>query len=122
VAQEQTDAISVPFEDVMEVLLKKPELVAILLDVFCRALKEAYLHVNILAMDDTVHRLIRVVIGLAHKIGQRSGTLIEIPTYLTQEEIAQMVAARREGFRPRSIPCVVAVWCATRREVIWLWT
>jgi CRP/FNR family transcriptional regulator, cyclic AMP receptor protein len=96
VALEQTEVISVPFEEVMEVLLKRPELVAILIDVFCRALKEAYLHVNILAMDDTVHRLIKVLISLAHKIGERSGALIEIPTYLTQEEIAQMVAARRE--------------------------
>ena len=30
------------------------------------------------------------------KIGQPSGSLVEIPTYLTQDEIAQMVAARRE--------------------------
>jgi CRP-like cAMP-binding protein len=96
VALEQTEAISVPFEEVMELLLMKPELVAVLVDVFCRALKEAYLHVNILSMDDTVRRLINVLIGLASKIGERSGSLVEIPTYLTQEEIAQMVAARRE--------------------------
>jgi CRP/FNR family transcriptional regulator, cyclic AMP receptor protein len=96
VALEQTEAISVPFEEFMEILLKKPELVAVLVDVFCRALKEAYVHVNILAMDDTVNRLIKVLIGLATKIGERSGSLVEIPTYLTQEEIAQMVAARRE--------------------------
>jgi CRP-like cAMP-binding protein len=96
VALEQTEAISVPFDEIMELLLKKPELVAVLVDMFCRALKEAYVQVNILAMDDTVHRLIKVLIGLAKKIGERSGALIEIPTYLTQEEIAQMVAARRE--------------------------
>jgi CRP/FNR family transcriptional regulator, cyclic AMP receptor protein len=96
VALEQTEAVSVPFEEFMEILLKKPELVAVLVDVFCRALKEAYVHVNILAMDDTVNRLIKVLIGLATKIGERSGSLVEIPTYLTQEEIAQMVAARRE--------------------------
>jgi CRP-like cAMP-binding protein len=96
VALEQTDAISVPFEEVMKLLLTRPDLVALLVDVFCRALKEAYEQVNTLALDDTVHRLAKVLVGLATKIGQRSGSLVEIPTYLTQDEIAQMVAARRE--------------------------
>jgi len=96
VALELTDAIAVPFEEVMDLLLKKPDLIAVMVDVFCRALKEAYSQVNTLAMDDTVHRLTKVLIGLATKLGKRSGSLVEIPIYLTQEEIAQMVAARRE--------------------------
>jgi CRP-like cAMP-binding protein len=80
----------------MELLMKKPDLIAVLVDIFCRALKEAYGQVNSLAVDDTIHRITKVLIGLAAKIGRRSGSLVEIPTYLTQEEIAQMVAARRE--------------------------
>lgn len=96
VALERTDAIAVPFEEIMEVLLKNPGLMAMLIEVFCRALKEAYEQVNTLAMDDTIRRLVKVLISLATKIGRRSGTLMEIPTYLTQEEIAQMIAARRE--------------------------
>jgi CRP-like cAMP-binding protein len=59
VALEQTDAISVPFAEILELLLKKPELISMLIDVFCRALKEAYAQVNTLALDDTVHRLSR---------------------------------------------------------------
>jgi len=96
VALEQTDAIPVPFQDVMEVLRKEPALLARLVDVFCRALNEAYAQVNTLAVDDTLHRLGKVLLKLAAKIGQRSGSVVEIPAYLTQEEIAQMVAARRE--------------------------
>ncbi len=96
VALENTDAICVPFEDVMESLLKQPGLAAVLVDVFCRALKEAYAQVNSMALDDTVHRLIRVLGGLAAKVGERSGSLVQIPVYLTQEEIAQMAGARRE--------------------------
>jgi CRP/FNR family transcriptional regulator, cyclic AMP receptor protein len=96
VALEQTDAISVPFEQIMELLLQKPEWIAMLVNMFCRALKEAYVQVNTLAMHDTVNRLSKVLLGLAAKIGRQSGSLVEIPTYLTQEEIAQMVAARRE--------------------------
>lgn len=37
-----------------------------------------------------------MLIGLATKIGRPTGSVIEIPTYLTQEEISQMAAARRE--------------------------
>jgi CRP/FNR family cyclic AMP-dependent transcriptional regulator len=96
VALEQTSAIAVPFEDVMELLLKKPDMVAVLINVFCRALKEAYTQVNTLAVEDTIHRLVKILINLARRLGQPSGSLVEIPTYLTQEEIAQMVAARRE--------------------------
>jgi CRP/FNR family transcriptional regulator, cyclic AMP receptor protein len=96
VALEQTDALAVPFQVVMELVRQRPDLIPLLVDVFCQALKEAYAQVNTLATDDTVHRLIKVLIGLATKLGQRSGPLVEIPTYFTQEEIAQMVAARRE--------------------------
>jgi len=38
----------------------------------------------------------QALFGLASKIGQPFGELVHIPTYLTQEEISQMVAARRE--------------------------
>ena len=96
VALEQTEAIAVPFDDVIAILMAKPDLVALLMSVFCSAFREAYEQVNILAVDDTVHRLIKVLIRLARKMGRQSGPLIEIPTYITQEEIAQMVAARRE--------------------------
>jgi CRP/FNR family transcriptional regulator, cyclic AMP receptor protein len=96
VALEQTDAIPVPFEDLLEVVRKQPDLLARLVDVFCRALSEAYAQVNTLAVDDTIHRLSKVLLKLAAKIGQNSGPEVEIPTYLTQEEIAQMVVARRE--------------------------
>ena len=95
-ALEPTDAIPVPFEELMELVLKKTGLFSLLIDVFGHALKEAYAQVNILAVDDMVHRLAKVLINLAQKLGQSSGSPVEIPTYLTQEEIAQMVAARRE--------------------------
>jgi hypothetical protein len=99
VALAETEAIGVPFEEIVGILLNQPHLISILIDVLCRALKEAYAQVNSLAVDDTVQRLVKVLIGLATKIGRRSGHLVEIPTYLTQEEIGQMAAARREPQR-----------------------
>ena len=73
VALEQTEAIPVPFQDVMEVVRRQPDLLARLVDVFCRALNEAYAQVNTLAVDDTVHRLGKVLLKLAAKIGQTFG-------------------------------------------------
>src|SRR5262249_49567836 len=70
IALEKTEAIGVPFEEIMEILISKPDLIAILVDVFSRALKEAYAQVNSLAIDDTVRRLVKVLIGLAAKIGR----------------------------------------------------
>ena len=96
VALEATDAIVVPFEDIKSLLMTEPSLMAALIEVFCTALKQAYAQINTLAVDDTVHRLANILVGLAKKIGRPSGSLLEIPTYLTQEEIAQMIAARRE--------------------------
>jgi len=52
--------------------------------------------VNTLAVGDVLHRLVKALLGLGAKIGRRSGEAVELPTYLTQEEISQMVAGRRE--------------------------
>lgn len=98
VALESTDAIPVPFHDVMEVLRAQPDLFARLVDVFCRALKDAYAQLNTLAVDDTLGRLVNILLRLAEKISHNTGAsrAVELSTYLTQEELAQMVAARRE--------------------------
>jgi CRP-like cAMP-binding protein len=96
VALEQTAAICVPFEEVLDAVRRRPDLLARLVDVFCHALREAYAQVGVLAVDDTAHRLAKVLLKLAAKIGRQAASEVEIPTYLTQEEIAQMVAASRE--------------------------
>ena len=64
VALERTEAISVPYIEVMEVLRKQPNLLDRLMEVFCQALTEAYEQVNSLAVDDTIHRLVKVLLRL----------------------------------------------------------
>ena len=99
VALEDTEAVPVPYEEVMEVMRKQLGLLDRLVELFCRALTEAYEQVNILAVDGTVHRLVKALLRLATKIGHRSGQMVEIPTYLTQEEtrtcIRRFVSAAR---------------------------
>ena len=96
VALELTEAIPVPFEEVKNMLMSEPPLVTALLETVCAALKQAYAQINTLANDDTIHRIAKTLMNLARKIGRPAGSLVEIPTYLTQEEIAQMAASRRE--------------------------
>ena len=96
VALEETQAIPVPYEEVLEVLRKRPDLFDRLVEVLCQSLAEAYDQVTTLAVDDTPHRLVKALLRLAAKLGHPSGQVVDIPTYLTQEEISQMVAARRE--------------------------
>jgi CRP/FNR family transcriptional regulator, cyclic AMP receptor protein len=97
IALADTKAVPVPYDEVVEVMRKQTDLLDRLVGLFCRALSEAYEQVNIMAVDDTVHRVVKALLRLAAKIGRRSGEMVEIPTYLTQEEISQMVAARRES-------------------------
>lgn len=96
VALELTEAIAVPFDEVIDTLAKHPALLRDFVGIFCRALAEAYDQVNRLADDNVVEGLIKVLKALAAKLGRPSGQLIEIATYLTQEELSQMVVARRE--------------------------
>jgi CRP-like cAMP-binding protein len=63
---------------------------------FCGSLSDAYDQLNTLASSDTVHRLVRVLLRLGAQLGHTSGQRTELSAYLTQEEISQMVVARRE--------------------------
>jgi CRP-like cAMP-binding protein len=96
VALEETEAVAVPYSEVLESVRRNPDLLQGLVEVFCAALSHAYEQVDRIAVDDTMHRLVKVLLELAAKLGRPAGRFVEIPTYLTQEEIAQMLAARRE--------------------------
>ena len=96
VALEPSEAIAVPRYEIIDALRQSPELVGKLMEIFCDCLADAYQQINTLAFHDTSRRLTHALLGLAAKIGRRSGGRIEIPTYLTQEDISQMVAVRRE--------------------------
>jgi CRP/FNR family cyclic AMP-dependent transcriptional regulator len=96
VVVERTEAIAIPFDEVVEVLAKHPILLRGLVQMFGGALSEAYDQVNRLAVDDVMYRLVDVLKALVGKFGRPAGELVEIATYLTQEELAQMAVARRE--------------------------
>ena len=96
VALEPTAAIAVPLDDVMDALAAHPALLRDFVATFCDALADAHAQVERLATDDVMPRLAGVLRKLATKLGRTVGERVEIATYLTQEEVAQMVMARRE--------------------------
>lgn len=96
IALEETEVIAVPFQETVKILQGRPDLLALLLEAFGRALIGAYEQINTLAIDDTPSRLVKALMGLAETLGRPVNGSIELPIYLTQEEISQMVAARRE--------------------------
>jgi CRP/FNR family transcriptional regulator, cyclic AMP receptor protein len=96
IALEQVEIIPVPLDDVLDVIQKNREVLRQIVQVFCNSLSDAYDQLNSLAFDDIVHRLVRVLLKLGGQIGRTSERGTEISAYLTQEEISQMVAVRRE--------------------------
>jgi CRP-like cAMP-binding protein len=96
VALERTEAIPVSFDEALAALAQHPVVLAQFLDMLCRALSEAYDQVNRLAGANVEEGVVEVLRKLAGKLGQPAGEFIEIPVHLTQEELSQMVVARRE--------------------------
>ena len=96
VALEQSHVVLVPYLEIVHALQENPDLLTGLVETFTDCLSDAYEQVNTLALRDIVYRLSNVLVGLASKIGRPFGEMIQIPIYLTQEDISQMVAARRE--------------------------
>jgi CRP/FNR family transcriptional regulator, cyclic AMP receptor protein len=96
VALEPAEIIPVPLDDVLEIIQKDKNLLRQLVQVFCNSLSDAYDQLNSLAFGDVVHRLVRVLLKLGNDMGRASKEGTEVSAYLTQEEISQMVAVRRE--------------------------
>jgi len=96
VAVERTEAVPVGFDEVVAILAQQPILLKEVIGMFCGGLAEAYDQVNRMAEDRVMYGLVRVLKTIASKLGRPSGEFVEIATYLTQEELSQMVVARRE--------------------------
>ena len=96
VVVEAAEVVGVPLDEVLDALTQHRGVLQDFVALFGGALAEAYDQVRSLASDSVMHRLVRTLRTLAAKLGEARGELVEIATYLTQEELAQMVMARRE--------------------------
>jgi CRP/FNR family transcriptional regulator, cyclic AMP receptor protein len=91
-----TAAIAIKFEEVVATLAGNSGLLATFITALGGVLADAYDQLNHVARGDVTHGVVAVLKTLARKLGRPRGALVEINAYLTQEELAQMVAARRE--------------------------
>jgi CRP-like cAMP-binding protein len=96
VALARTVTVAVPLDEVVAVLAQHATLLRDFIGILCSALADAYEHIDSLAFDSVIMRTSSVLHSLADKFGRPVGEFIELPMYLTQEELAQMVVARRE--------------------------
>jgi len=96
VALESTEAVRVSYDEILETIQKDQALLRELIQLFCDSLLTAQEQVTSLAFRDIMHRLTKTLLDLAGQLGQPAGDRVEINAHLTQEELAQMVAARRE--------------------------
>jgi len=96
VAVERTAAIVIGFEEVVATLAGNTLLLTTFIGALSGVLADAHEQLNHVARGEVSHGLIAVLKTLARKLGRPSGSLVEIDAYLTQEELAQMVVARRE--------------------------
>ena len=96
VALELTEAVPVSYEEILETIQKNQPLLRDLIQLFCDSLLNAQEQVTSLAFRDTMQRPTKTLLDLAGQLGRPTGKRIEITAYLTQEELARMVSARRE--------------------------
>ena len=96
VALEQTDLTAVSYDEILSNLQQNRDALHEVFQTICRALSAAYDQVSLLSSGGTLERLVKVLLRLAKQVGRPSGDLIEVETYLTQEEISQMMASSRE--------------------------
>jgi CRP/FNR family transcriptional regulator len=96
VALEPTEAIRVPYSDMINTLRNHPDLLVRLVEIFCECLADAYNQIAAVTVHDLTERVVQALLKLAPKLGRPGSDGVQIAAYLTQEEISQMVGARRE--------------------------
>jgi len=96
VALENTQAVVVPYQEIVTALQQNCSALLDVLRLFATALLSAYDQTELLLIRDIAQRLIKTFQHLARDFGHESGGLTELDTYLTQEELARMVGASRE--------------------------
>jgi CRP/FNR family transcriptional regulator, cyclic AMP receptor protein len=96
VAMEASEIVEIRFEELLEQLQQNHEAMLNFLISVCQRLSKAHQIISEFSFDNLPKRLARALLRLADDIGQESPNGTELTHYITQEELAQMVSARRE--------------------------
>ena len=93
---EASAVVELPVHRLLSQLEQHPTAVGELLASICRNLGSSYAQTRSLAFDGTMERLVRALLALAQEHGTAGPHGVVLMHYIKQEELAQMIAARRE--------------------------
>lgn len=95
-ALEDSEIVELPFADFIAHLQRNPEALFDFLRTVSERLAEVNEQLLSLSADRVEVRLVRTLLRLADELGEPTATGVRIAHYLSQEELAKMVGARRE--------------------------
>jgi CRP/FNR family transcriptional regulator, cyclic AMP receptor protein len=93
---ESSDVVEIKFEELVKHIQENQDEFYNLLISVCERLSKAYQVIEELSFDELPNRLAKVLLRLAGEYGNETSSGAELSCYVTQEELAQMVSARRE--------------------------
>ena len=96
VTMEPSEIVEITFDDLLQRLQTSRDAMYTLLLSVCQRLAKAHQIICDLSFDNLPIRLAKVLLRLADDIGHATENGVELMHYITQEELAQMVAVRRE--------------------------
>lgn len=95
-ALESSEVVEILIEDLLTQLQRSPEATLDLVTALCERLGDLSSRLESLSFESTAERLVRTLLILADTLGEVAPEGTHIAHYVRQEELAQMIAARRE--------------------------
>ncbi len=96
VALEASEVVAITLEMLVARLRQDPLAALDLTAIACEHLAEAHDRLRSLSIDSALHRLARTLLGLAADFGEPAPDGMLVLHYITQQELARLVGARRE--------------------------
>jgi CRP/FNR family cyclic AMP-dependent transcriptional regulator len=95
-ALEPSEVVEILIDDLLAQLQKNPEATRELVTALCERLGDLSSRLQSLSFEPTIVRLVRTLLMLADTLGEPAAEGTHIVHYVRQEQLAQMIGARRE--------------------------
>jgi CRP/FNR family transcriptional regulator len=96
IAMEDSEIVELGFEEFVTHLQSNRPAFLLFLSNVAQQLSAAYDHIQTLSFNSTMERLVRTLAKLADEFGVPEGEWVRLTHYFRQDDLAQMIGARRE--------------------------
>lgn len=96
VALEPSEVVEIPLGTLLRRVRQDPQVALEFISAVCQHLADAHEELRSLSFDPVSERLVRALLGLADSMGETGAHGRRIAHHITQEELANMIGARRE--------------------------